>query len=94
MFDPIDAGRALVNGFSLAHSPWRGCGVLRPSGAGCVEVALAIYGAWRGRWSGDVQIRGRPVSITRPQEAIELGLGLLAQDRRDGLIAGQSVFEI
>ena len=38
-------------------------------------------------------IRGRPVSITRPQEAIELGLGLLAQDRRDGLIANQSVLD-
>ena len=58
-----------------------------------MEVGLSIYGAWQGRSSGDVLIEGRKVSITRPQEAIELGLGLLAQDRRDGLIADQSVFD-
>jgi ABC-type sugar transport system ATPase subunit len=93
VFDPVDAGRARVNGFSLLIRRGEVVGLFGLLGAGCVEVALAIYGAWRGRWSGDVLIRGRPVSITRPQEAIELGLGLLAQDRRDGLIADQSVFD-
>jgi ABC-type sugar transport system ATPase subunit len=93
VFDPVDAGRARVNGFSLLIRRGEVVGLFGLLGAGCVEVALAVYGAWRGRWSGDVLIRGRPVSITRPQEAIELGLGLLAQDRRDGLIADQSVFD-
>ena len=93
VFDPVDTSRARVNGFSLLIRRGEVVGLFGLLGAGCVEVALAIYGAWRGRWSGDVQIRGRPASITRPQEAIELGLGLLAQDRRDGLIADQSVFD-
>ncbi|HEY6734371.1 MAG TPA: sugar ABC transporter ATP-binding protein, partial [Roseiarcus sp.] len=93
VFDPVDAGRARVNGFSLLIRRGEVVGLFGLLGAGCVEVALAIYGAWRGRWSGDVLIRGRPVSITRPQEAIELGLGLLAQDRRDGLIGDQTVFD-
>ena len=93
VFDPVDARRAVVEAFSLLVRRGEVVGLFGLLGAGCVEVALAIYGAWRGRWSGDILIGGRPVSIARPQEAIELGLGLLAQDRRDGLIADQSVFD-
>ena len=62
-------------------------------GAGCVEAALAIYGAWRGVVDAEIAILGEPVSIAGPQQAIALGLGLMAQDRRDCLIQDQSVLE-
>jgi ABC-type sugar transport system ATPase subunit len=82
-----------VEEFSLVIRRGEIVGLFGPLGAGCVEVALAIYGAWRGHCRGDILIDGRPVVISGPQTAVELGLGLLAQDRRDGLIADQSVFD-
>jgi ABC-type sugar transport system ATPase subunit len=93
VFDPGDTGRRRVDDFSLIVRRGEVVGLFGLLDAGCVEAALAIYGAWRGRWSGDILIGDRLETIAGPQEAIELGLGLLAQDRRDGLIADQSVFD-
>jgi ABC-type sugar transport system ATPase subunit len=93
VFDPGDAGRIRVDEFSLIVCRGEVVGLFGLLGAGGVEVALAIYGAWQGRCCGDILVKGRPVAIAGPQAAIELGLGLLAQDRRDGLIADQSVFD-
>jgi ABC-type sugar transport system ATPase subunit len=93
IFDPVETNRRRVENFSLLVRRGEMVGLFGLLGAGCTEVGISIYGAWQGRSSGDVLIEGRKVSITRPQEAIELGLGLLAQDRRDGLIADQSVFD-
>ena len=60
-------------------------------GAGCIEAALAIYGAWLGKSDGQVSIDGKPVAIRGPGDAVRLGLGLMAQDRRDCLMPDQSV---
>ena len=38
-------------------------------------------------------ILGEPVSVAGPQQAIALGLGLMAQDRRDCLIQDQSILD-
>ena len=60
-------------------------------GAGCAEAALAIYGAWKGRREGTILIDGVVQAIRSPDEAVALGLGLMAQDRRDCLIGDQSI---
>lgn len=60
-------------------------------GAGCMEVALSIFGAWSGKYTGTILINGVPVSIDDPATAVALGLGLIAQDRRDCLSGEQSV---
>ena len=57
-------------------------------GAGCIEAALAVYGAWPGRREGAIRIDGAAVAIGGPDDAVALGLGLMAQDRRDCLIGG------
>ncbi len=62
-------------------------------GAGCIEAALAIYGAYRGKREGQIIVEGREALIERPEDAVALGLGLMAQDRRDCLIAEHSVRE-
>jgi ABC-type sugar transport system ATPase subunit len=62
-------------------------------GSGCVEAALAIYGAWRGVVEAEIAVLGDPVSVAGPQDAIALGLGLMAQDRRDCLIQDQSILD-
>ena len=42
---------------------------------------------------GKIVVEGAEVLIERPEDAVLLGLGLMAQDRRDCLIAEHSVQE-
>jgi ribose transport system ATP-binding protein len=60
-------------------------------GAGRTEVARAIFGADRID-SGEILVRGRPVRIRSPRDAVRLGIGYLSEDRkRYGLALGMAV---
>ncbi|MCI0643018.1 MAG: sugar ABC transporter ATP-binding protein [Gemmataceae bacterium] len=60
-------------------------------GAGRTELAETIFGVRR-RLSGEFLIDGRPVSITKPAQAIAAGIYLVPEDRRrEGLVLAQSV---
>ena len=62
-------------------------------GSGRSESVRAIFGADKVT-GGTVQIKGKPVKITRPIDAMKNGIGYLAEDRkRDGIIAELSVRE-
>ena len=61
-------------------------------GAGRTEVARAIYGADR-LDSGVVKINGKQVVITTPQEAIDNGIGLVPEDRKNqGVLLDLPIF--
>ncbi|HUG52403.1 MAG TPA: sugar ABC transporter ATP-binding protein [Vicinamibacteria bacterium] len=60
-------------------------------GAGRTELARAIVGAEPPR-SGRVLLKGRPVTIRRPKDALLQGVGLVPEDRKtQGLVLGLSV---
>ena len=60
-------------------------------GAGRTEVARLIFGADR-LDSGQILIKGKPVSIKKPEDAVAAGIGYLSEDRkRYGLAVGLSV---
>ncbi len=60
-------------------------------GAGRTETARAIFGADELK-GGEVIIKGTPVHIKSPKDAIEHGIGFLTEDRkRQGLLLGMSV---
>lgn len=60
-------------------------------GAGRTETARAIFGADEVQ-SGTIEIQGRPVQISSPQDAVAHGVGYLSEDRkRFGLALGLSV---
>ena len=60
-------------------------------GAGRTEVARAIFGA-DPLDSGEIIVRGRPVKIRSPRDAVRLGIGYLSEDRkRFGLATGMDV---
>ena len=62
-------------------------------GSGRSESVRAIFGADKVN-GGEVKIKGKPVKITKPIEAMKNGIGYLAEDRkRDGIIAELSVRE-
>jgi simple sugar transport system ATP-binding protein len=62
-------------------------------GSGRSESVRAIFGADRVT-GGKVKVKGRPVHIMKPHDAMKNGIGYLPEDRkRDGIIADLSVRE-
>jgi ribose transport system ATP-binding protein len=60
-------------------------------GAGRTELARQIYGA-DPRLSGDIRLQGVPLSIRRPNDAIDAGIVYLTEDRKaQGLFLDMSV---
>ena len=60
-------------------------------GSGRTDVARAIFGAERIR-SGKMWLDGEPVNIRSPRRAVDLGLGLVPEDRKNqGVILGMSI---
>jgi ribose transport system ATP-binding protein len=62
-------------------------------GAGRTEVARAIFGADRIK-SGEIFLRGKPVRINSPVDAIKAGIGLIPEDRKQhGILLGMTIKE-
>jgi ribose transport system ATP-binding protein len=60
-------------------------------GAGRTETARLLFGADK-RDGGEILIKGKPVRITSPVEAVQAGIGYLSEDRKQfGLCLGLSV---
>jgi ABC-type sugar transport system ATPase subunit len=91
--DPADPTRLRVDHVSLQAAHGEILGLFGLLGAGCIEAALALYGAWPGKVSGRIVLDGRDVTIANPTEAVALGMGLMAQDRRDCLLLEHSVLD-
>jgi ABC-type sugar transport system ATPase subunit len=91
VFDSSAKSRVRVAELDLVVHHGEIVGLFGLVGAGCIEAALAIYGAWLGASKGEVKIDGMSAAIAGPRQAVALGLGLMAQDRRDCLIQDQSI---
>lgn len=59
-------------------------------GSGRTELVRTIFGADR-KTAGEIKINGLPVSINSPADAVRLGLGLLTEQRLQGIIPQFSV---
>ena len=91
--DPVDHTRLRVDRVSLQAAHGEILGLFGLLGAGCIETALALYGAWPGKVSGRIALDGNDAVIANPTQAVALGMGLMAQDRRDCLLPEHSVFD-
>jgi len=87
----LSSNEALPFDFSIKKGEVNGfTGLL---GSGRSESVRAIFGADKVN-GGTVKIKGKPVKITKPVDAMKHGIGYLAEDRkRDGIIAELSVRE-
>ena len=87
----LSSNEALPFDFSIKKGEVNGfTGLL---GSGRSESVRAIFGADKVN-GGTVKIKGKPVKITKPVDAMKNGIGYLAEDRkRDGIIAELSVRE-
>lgn len=91
--DPDERRRPPVSGVSLSVAKGEILGVFGLLGAGCGELAQAIFGAWPGAVEGRVLVDGCEVEIDTPADAIGLGIGLVAQDRRESLVHEHTIAE-
>ena len=80
-----------VDGVSLVVRSGDVLGIAGLVGAGRTELARLIFGADR-MTSGRVLVRGRPVRIRGPRDAMRAGIALLPEDRRgQGMVPTFSV---
>jgi ABC-type sugar transport system ATPase subunit len=70
-------------------------GIAGLMGAGRTQVLEAIFGVYpRSSLSGTIRLEGRPVAFASPADAIDSGLGLVAEDRKQqSLVLERSVTE-
>jgi rhamnose transport system ATP-binding protein len=87
-----DLGRTgKFSGISFAVRRGEVLGLAGLVGAGRTDVALALFGIAPAE-AGTIELDGRPVEITDPHRALELGIAYLSEDRRHtGLSMPQSV---
>ena len=57
-------------------------GIAGLMGAGRTELISTIFGAYDGRWSGELIIDDVAVQIRSPREAIQYGIALVSEDRK------------
>ena len=88
----LSCGRNLID---ASFDLWQGeaLGIAGLLGSGRTELLNAIMGVER-RDGGEVILRGRPVNVRDPKDALGLGMALVPEDRRNqGLILEHSVRE-
>ncbi len=89
-------GRAtLLDDVSLNVRRGEIVGIAGLMGAGRTQLLEAIFGVYSPRHlSGRIVLNGQPVAFNSPHEAIERGLGLIAEDRKQqSLVLERSVSE-
>lgn len=91
--DAADSSTLRVDGLTFTMARGEILGLFGLLGAGCIEAALAIYGAWDGPVDGTIIVHDRIAEIDSPAKAVVLGMGLIAQDRRDCLLPDHSVYD-
>ena len=91
---PLMPGEKKVKNASFSAYKGEILGISGLMGSGRTELVSGIFGALPKLARGEVILKGKPLSIKTPQDAIEQGLGLVTEDRkRVGLILGQSVLQ-
>lgn len=86
----LNAGR-LVRDVTFELHRGEILGISGLMGAGRTELARAIFGADKIE-SGTIKINGNKAKIRSPQEAVNLGIAYLSEDRKQfGLVTGMSV---
>jgi len=90
--DPENRLRKRVDNvsFTLRHGEILGISGL--VGAGRTELVSALFGAYRGTYSGEVRLDGKVLHIRTPAEAVRHGICMVPEDRKaHGIVPGLGV---
>jgi D-xylose transport system ATP-binding protein len=86
------AGQNIVENVSFKVHKGEVLGISGLMGAGRSELLMSLFGAWKGRVSGDILVEGKKVAINSPADAIKNGIGFVTEDRkRLGLVLDQTI---
>ncbi len=93
-FEADHPDKKLVSDVSFTVRKGEVLGIAGLMGAGRSELLTTIFGAWKGKSSGETFVEGEKVTITSPKEAIKAGIGFVTEDRkRYGLILDQTIMD-
>lgn len=94
VFSPDVPEKALVKDVSFNVRKGEVLGIAGLMGAGRTELLMAIFGAWRGKFTREILVDGKEISIDSPIDAIDHGIGFVTEDRkRFGLILAQTIVD-
>jgi putative multiple sugar transport system ATP-binding protein len=93
VFHPEFAERKVVDDVSINVRRGEVVGIYGLMGAGRTELAMSIFGRSYGIGiSGSLALRGQPVYLTSPKQAIAAGLAYVTEDRKgNGLILSNPI---
>lgn len=88
------ASKRVVDNVSFHVRKGEVLGIAGLMGAGRTELLMSIFGAWPGRFSREIYVSGKQVSLDSPASAISHGIGFVTEDRkRFGLILEQTILD-
>ena len=88
------ADKKLVDDVSFEVKKGEVLGIAGLMGAGRTELLMSIFGAWQGQYSREIEVDGKPTTISSPADAIAKGVGFVTEDRkRFGLILDQTILD-
>ncbi|MGM0370313.1 MAG: sugar ABC transporter ATP-binding protein [Bacillota bacterium] len=91
---PLREGEKKVKGVSFEAYQGEILGIAGLMGSGRTELVSGIFGAYPEDTHGEVYIRGEKVEIDSPEAAIENGIGLIPEDRKEiGLLLTRDVVD-
>ncbi len=94
VIDPELPTRKLVDNVSFEIRKGEVLGIAGLMGAGRTELALSLFGCYKGYTKGEISIDGKPVHIKEPRTAIKHGISYVSEDRkRYGLNLGMDILD-
>ncbi|MBS4429744.1 xylose ABC transporter ATP-binding protein [Pectobacterium punjabense] len=89
---PVNRHIRRVDDVSFALHRGEILGIAGLVGSGRTETVQCLFGAYHGRWQGDIFIDGAQVTISNCQHAMALGIAMVPEDRKkDGIVPVMSV---
>ncbi|PKX82075.1 D-xylose ABC transporter ATP-binding protein [Pectobacterium peruviense] len=89
---PVNRHIRRVDDVSFALHRGEILGIAGLVGSGRTETVQCLFGAYHGRWQGNIVIDGKQVTISNCQQAMAQGIAMVPEDRKkDGIVPVMSV---
>ncbi len=90
--DPQNIERRRVDNVSFQLRRGEILGIAGLVGAGRTELVSALFGSYRGPYTAEIVLDGKPIRVRTPKEAVSNGLCMVPEDRKaHGIVPGMAV---